>query len=57
MLGDKNPTPVALNAQAIVNCEAGGSCEGGNPGDVYAFANAMGIPDSSCEQYVAHDPQ
>jgi len=56
MLGDKNPTPVALNAQVIVNCGAGGSCEGGNPGGVYAYAYKEGIPDSSCEQYVAHDP-
>ena len=56
MLGDKNPTPVALNAQVIVNCGAGGSCEGGNPGGVYTFAHVEGIPDSSCEQYVAHDP-
>jgi len=55
-LGDQNPTPVALNAQVIVNCHAGGSCEGGNPGDVYEFANEHGIPDSSCEQYVAKDP-
>merc|ERR1712086_1149245 len=56
MLGDKNPTPVALDAQVIVNCGAGGSCEGGNPGGVYSFAYRQGIPDSSCEQYVAHDP-
>merc|ERR1719240_2366586 len=55
-LGDQNPTPVALNAQVIVNCHAGGSCEGGNPGGVYEFANEHGIPDSSCEQYVAKDP-
>merc|ERR1719240_2363725 len=57
MLKDKNPTPVALNAQVIVNCGAGGSCEGGNPGGVYEFAHEEGIPDSSCEQYVAHDPK
>merc|ERR1712167_230741 len=30
MLNNTSPTPVALNAQAIVNCQAGGSCEGGN---------------------------
>merc|ERR1740117_360201 len=57
MLKDHTPTPVALNAQVIVNCGAGGSCEGGNPGGVYEFANTNGIPDSSCEQYVAHDPK
>jgi cathepsin X len=53
MLGDKNPTPVALNAQVIINCGAGGGCFGGNPGGVYEFAHEKGIPDSSCEQYVA----
>ena len=55
LLGDHNPTPVALSAQAIVNCRAGGSCNGGNPGGVYEFAYEEGIPDSSCEQYVAHN--
>lgn len=55
MLGDLAPSPVALSAQVIVNCRAGGSCEGGNPGGVYEFAYEKGIPDSSCEQYVAHD--
>ena len=53
MLGDSNPTPVALSAQVIVNCEAGGDCNGGNAGGVYEFAYEEGIPDSSCEQYVA----
>jgi len=56
LLGNKNPTPVGLDAQVIVNCNAGGSCEGGNPGGVYEFAYSQGIPDSSCEQYVAKDP-
>merc|ERR1740123_1514777 len=57
LTGLKTPTPVALDAQVIVNCGAGGSCEGGNPGGVYSFAYRQGIPDSSCEQYVAHDPK
>lgn len=51
----KNPTPIALDAQVIVNCQAGGSCNGGNPGGVYKFAYTDGIPDSTCEQYVAHN--
>jgi len=54
-LGNKNPTPVALNAQVIVNANAGGNCEGGNPAGAYAYAKDFGVPDSSCEQYVAHD--
>jgi cathepsin X len=55
MLNNTNPTPVGLNAQVIVNCEAGGDCEGGNPGGVWEYAHKHGIPDSSCEQYVAKD--
>jgi cathepsin X len=55
-LNNTNPTPIGLNAQVIVNCNAGGSCEGGNPGGVMEFAWYNGIPDSSCEQYVAKDP-
>lgn len=55
MLGDQNPTPVGLDAYVIVNCQAGGDCEGGNPGGVYEYAAKTGIPDSSCEQYVAKD--
>ena len=31
-------TPVGLNAQAIINCRAGGDCNGGDPSDVYAWA-------------------
>jgi cathepsin X len=49
LLKDHNPSPFGLNAQVIVNCGAGGSCEGGNPGGVYEFAHSEGIPHSSCE--------
>lgn len=48
-------TPVALSAQAIVNCEAGGSCNGGWHSAVYNFAFTQGIPHSSCLQYTAHN--
>lgn len=47
--------PIALDAQVMINCNAGGNCEGGNPGGVYRYAYKNGIPDSTCEQYVAHD--
>jgi cathepsin X len=40
LLKDASATPVALDAQVIVNCRAGGSCQGGNPGGVYAFAHS-----------------
>lgn len=37
----------------MVNCQAGGSCNGGDPSGVYDWAYHNGIPDSSCEQYTA----
>jgi len=37
----------------MVNCNAGGTCNGGDPSGVYDWAYHNGIPDSSCEQYVA----
>jgi cathepsin X len=49
MTGLKTPTPIGLNAQAIINCQAGGSCDGGDPAKVYEYAFEFGIPDSSCE--------
>ena len=53
--GDLNAPQVALSAQVIVNCEAGGSCNGGQPGSVYRYAMNNGIPHSSCEQYIAEN--
>ncbi len=53
LLKDHNPTPVGLNPQVMVNCQAGGSCYGGDPSGVYDYAYYNGIPDSSCMQYVA----
>ena len=53
--GNMWSTPVGLNAQAIVNCYAGGSCNGGNPAKVYEYAHDNGIPHSSCEQYTAYN--
>ena len=48
-------SPIGLDAQVIVNCQAGGSCDGGNPGAVYTYARFFGIPHSSCEQYTAYN--
>jgi len=39
----------------MINCRAGGTCNGGNPSGVYRYARQTGIPDSSCEQYVARN--
>jgi len=32
----------------MINCEAGGDCEGGNPLGVYSFGHMVGIPEESC---------
>lgn len=48
---------VTLSPQVIINCHAGGSCGGGNPAGVYNYAATYGIPDDTCQQYTAKDPQ
>ena len=55
--GNLATSPVGLDAQVIVNCQAGGSCDGGNPAGVYKYAHDTGIPHSSCEQYTAYNLQ
>ena len=47
---------IALSPQVIINCQAGGSCNGGNPGGVYSFAKSNGIPEESCQNYLAKNP-
>jgi len=46
-------SPVGIDAQMIVNNQWGGSCNGGNPNQVYEAANQYGLVHSSCVQYVA----
>jgi len=51
ILSKRSDLTFALNPQALINCKAGGSCQGGNPAEVYEFAHIHGIPDSSCFNY------
>merc|ERR1712070_1364302 len=39
----------------MIGCAGGGDCNGGDPSLVYEYGFNEGIPDSSCEQYVAHN--
>jgi len=57
MNGLNTATPVGLSAQAMVNAQglAGGTCNGGDPAQVYEWAYEVGIPDSSCEQYAGEN--
>lgn len=50
-------SPIGLDAQVVVNCQAGGSCDGGNPAQVYKYAHDYGLAHSSCEQYTAYNLQ
>jgi len=47
---------LGLSVQAVINCQGGGSCNGGWPGQVYEFAHTHGIPDNTCKQYLAKNP-
>ena len=45
-----------ISPQVIVNCKAGGSCNGGNPGEVYVYGKQHGIPEETCQAYAAKNP-
>ncbi|RLN96924.1 hypothetical protein BBJ28_00003383 [Nothophytophthora sp. Chile5] len=48
---------IALAPQVLINCHAGGTCNGGNPGLVYEYAHSHGIPDQTCQAYQAKNLQ
>jgi cathepsin X len=48
---------ISLSPQAAINCGMGGSCNGGSPLGVYEFAYTHGIPDDTCQSYIAQDPE
>lgn len=46
-----------LSAQFFINCNKGGSCQGGNSLSLYREAyNFDGVPEETCQQYRAKDP-
>jgi len=50
-------SPVSIDAQMVVNNQYGGSCNGGNPNEVYEAAHDYGLVHGSCEQYIAYNLQ
>lgn len=53
---NKSWPEMTLSPQVIINCQAGGSCNGGNPLGVYSFAKSHGIPEETCQAYLAKNP-
>ena len=52
----KNQFPtISLSPQVMINCKSGGNCTGGDPMGVYQYAYLYGIPDDSCQNYLASD--
>ena len=52
-MGDPAVAQINLSPQVILNCRAGGSCQGGEPMGVYQYGHQKGIPDQTCQQYQA----
>ena len=48
---------MTIAPQVILNCKAGGTCQGGNPIQVYAFAHTRGVSEETCQNYVAKNPE
>eukprot|EP00418_Pyrodinium_bahamense_P006570 CAMPEP_0179023808 /NCGR_PEP_ID=MMETSP0796-20121207/7123_1 /TAXON_ID=73915 /ORGANISM="Pyrodinium bahamense, Strain pbaha01" /LENGTH=716 /DNA_ID=CAMNT_0020719735 /DNA_START=59 /DNA_END=2210 /DNA_ORIENTATION=+ len=46
---------VSLSPQMLINCQGGGSCEGGDPAAAYAYIHQHGITDETCQNYQAKE--
>lgn len=44
---------IILAPQVLINCNGGGSCNGGDPTGVYEYIAEHGIPDETCQAYTA----
>jgi len=56
MITRKSTFPqIGLSIQAVINCKAGGDCSGGDPLSVYEFAAQHGLPEDSCQGYLAKE--
>lgn len=46
---------VILAPQALINCDGGGTCNGGYIFGVYDYIRRYGVPEETCQNYVAKD--
>lgn len=55
--GISAPLQVNLSPQVLINLEAGGNCDGGYAGDAMKYLYSHGVPDETCQNYMAiNDP-
>ena len=48
--------PIVLSAQAVINCSGvKQGCKGGDPVEALKMAKTMGLPEETCQEYVAID--
>jgi cathepsin X len=52
-LGNPAVAQINLAPQVIINCQAGGDCQGGDPMGVFQWGHSNGIPDQTCQAYTA----
>ena len=48
---------MSLSTQVVINCAGAGGCQGGEPTGVYSYAAKTGIPEDSCQNYMAKNGQ
>ena len=46
---------INLSVQALIDCQAGGTCHGGSPNAAHAFIHKNGVTDDTCAPYMATD--
>jgi len=57
LAGVTAPLQVNLSPQVLINLEAGGNCDGGYAGDAMNYLYSTGVPDETCQNYMAiNDP-
>jgi len=54
----KNAFPqINIAPQVLINCNGGGSCQGGDPAGAFHYMATNGIPDETCQNYEAVNGQ
>lgn len=54
-ISTKGKTIVQISPQVLLNCGAG-SCSKGTADDAITFARKFGLPEDSCQNYLAEEP-